>query len=370
MKKITYIYSKNRKYNYVNNNIQAEEFYYGLTRFDDSGFEIDIIEFEIKKSIFSVLLHYFDRVMNKFISLPFYTSKLVSFKNLKKMFKTDELFLVNESVGCSALPLLIFLKLFSKVNVSIFVMGLYSKQVRYKKFEKIHIYIIKILIYFVDNVIFLGKAEMERAVVIHRKKLKKFKFLPFPVDNNFWRQEESIKIDDRKGIIFVGNDSIRDYEFLINLATNMQDYNFTIVSSNSSLLNLDLPNVQILKGFWGGEYLSDIELKKLYSKARLSIIPLKESYQPSGQSVAQQSMSAGVPVLITEIKGFWNKEDFKDNYNIFFMKDNNVENWTAKISKIYSDHTLLKDVTKNAKKTVTNNYDLDSFYNELLNLIR
>lgn len=370
MKKITYIYSKNRKYNYVNNSIQAKEFYYGLTRFDDNEFEIDIIEFEINKSIFSRLLHYFDRVMNKFISLPFYTSKLVSFKNLKKMFKTDELFLVNGSVGCSALPLLIFLKLFSKVNVSIFVMGLYSKQVRYKKFERIHIYTIKALIYFVDNVIFLGKAEMERAVVIHRKKLKKFKFLPFPVDTDFWRQEERIKIDDRKTIIFVGNDSKRDYQFLINLATNMQDYNFTVVSSNSSLLNLDLPNVKILKGFWGGEYLSDLELKELYSKARLSIIPLKESYQPSGQSVAQQSMSVGVPVLITKTRGFWNKEDFKDSFNIFFMKDNNIENWTAKISTIYSDHTLLKEVTKNAKKTITNNYDLDSFYNELLNLTR
>ena len=33
MKKITYIFSGNRKKNYESNSIQAKEFYYGLTSF-------------------------------------------------------------------------------------------------------------------------------------------------------------------------------------------------------------------------------------------------------------------------------------------------------------------------------------------------
>ena len=34
----------------------------------------------------------------------------------------------------------------------------------------------------------------------------------------------------------------------------------------------------------------------------------KRKFQPSGQSVALQSMSLGIPVMITETKGFWQKE--------------------------------------------------------------
>ena len=40
----------------------------------------------------------------------------------------------------------------------------------------------------------------------------------------------------------------------------------------------------------------------------MTIIPLKNSIQPSGQSVALQSMACGTPVVITETFGFWDKK--------------------------------------------------------------
>ena len=48
-----------------------------------------------------------------------------------------------------------------------------------------------------------------------------------------------------------------------------------------------------------------ILLKEIYDKSFISLIPLKDSLQPSGQSVALQSMSMMVPVIITKTVGFW-----------------------------------------------------------------
>ena len=49
---------------------------------------------------------------------------------------------------------------------------------------------------------------------------------------------------------------------------------------------------------------------------------MKESLQPSGQSVALQSIACGTPVLITKTGGFWDNKNFKDKDNIFFAMKN------------------------------------------------
>lgn len=370
MKKITYIFSGNRKKNYESNSIQAKEFYYGLTSFAEENKTVDIIEFSHNNKNHKWLLTFIDKVLNKFFSLPFYMSRLVSSKNYKKLKKTDELFLVNESVGCSALPLLIMLKIFSKTNISLFVMGLYSKKIKYSSMKRAHFLIIKILVFFVDNVIFLGKAEMERASSIHKKNKKKFTYIPFSTDTEFWKNNENLDLSKNEKIIFVGNDGNRDFDLVLNLISIMKDQKFIVVSSSNKFNTLDNPNVELFKGFWGCEDLSDEHLKNLYSSSRLTLIPLKESYQPSGQSVALQSMSLGIPVLITNTSGFWDREEFLENQNIFFIEDNNPNKWASKISLISNNQNLLQKVAKNAKNTVTRNYGLDSFYNKLLKLIK
>ena len=70
--------------------------------------------------------------MSKILSLPFYTSLIVSTKNLKILLKTNKLILVNENIGCSVLPLLILIKFKKDIKISLFVMGLYSKKLRFE----------------------------------------------------------------------------------------------------------------------------------------------------------------------------------------------------------------------------------------------
>jgi len=72
--------------------------------------------------------------------------------------------------------------------------------------------------------------------------------------------------------------------------------------------------VELLSGDWKESILSDIEIRKLIQKSRLVILPLKKTFQPSGQSVALQTMACGKPVIISKTDGFWDPENFS-NYS-------------------------------------------------------
>ena len=71
-----------------------------------------------------------------------------------------------------------------------------------------------------------------------------------------------------------------------------------------------------------GEVLAidDLELRNIYQNAKLTIIPLKDSLQPSGQSVALQSIACGTPVIITHTSGFWDKKTLKIKKIYFLLK--------------------------------------------------
>jgi glycosyltransferase involved in cell wall biosynthesis len=110
-------------------------------------------------------------------------------------------------------------------------------------------------------------------------------------------------------------------------------------------------------------------MKDIYAKSSLSIIPIHNSYQPSGQSVALQSMSMGVPVAITHTDGFWDKELFSNSDNIFFVERNIVSLWTQSIIHIMSDLKLQKKISLEAAKTIDRHYKSDLFSIKLFNIL-
>ena len=362
--KITYVFSGPRRDNYLNNSVEAKEFYYGVFNPEFDSSNIEIIDFQLKKSIPNSLLQFFDRVFTKLFSLPFYTARLTSYENFKTFKNSSHIFLVNENVGCSSLLLLLFINK-KKVKISMFVMGLYSKKLRFRYFKIIHNLLIKLLISQIDFVHFLGKGEFNKACDTHPKLSKKFNYFPFSIDTNFWAPNENFNLKNNSNILFVGNDGNRDAELLISIAEALPNYKFIFVSKIPILQNIELPNVNLISGSWGEKAVTDSELKEIYNNARLTIIPLKESSQPSGQSVALQSMSVGVPVLISKTTGFWDNEVFKDNVHLFFQNDNNLESWSEKIKYLYKNIGEIEPISNNSKSLTYKYFDLDSFYKRL-----
>ena len=147
----------------------------------------------------------------------------------------------------------------------------------------------------------------------------------------------------------------------------MTNVNFKVLSSRLNKNDFDFKNVEVIEGVWWKNLVSDNDIKKLYSEALLTVLPLKESLQPSGQSVALQSMSMGTPVMITETKGLWDMKNLKNNENIFLMKENDVLEWKQKINEISQNNKILKKVSSNGLETIKSIYNIDSFDKAVIN---
>ena len=104
-----------------------------------------------------------------------------------------------------------------------FVMGLYSKKLKYKKFKFLQNFVINFLVNSLDNLFFLGKGELERAKKI-KNNHEKFHFVSFSIDQDFWTSNTSSDLRNRK-IIFVGNDGNRDTKLLLEIAKFFNNFN-------------------------------------------------------------------------------------------------------------------------------------------------
>ena len=363
MNKIVYVFKGGRKETLENNSIEAKEFYYGLTRFQENKFNTSIIELDKKNpSIFNIF-YIADKILYKISNLPFFSSKFLTFENIKILKNADVVFLVNESIAISSLPYLIF----NKSKNYMFAMGIFSRETKNKLINKIQKSIMKVLFKHLEKVIFLGQPEYKQACISFPKLKNKFEFLPFAIDHEFWSESEESVIKDK--IIFVGNDQNRNIDLLIEISRKLPDKNFIFVTSLIKE-NKNLPkNITLINSSWHNSYLTDSELKKLYLQSKLSLVPLKNTIQPSGQSVTLQSMSMGVPVMISETKGFWDIHNFFDEKNIVFIKNNDADEWVNKINNYYDAKEKLDSIAKNSRKTVISNYKIETFYNKLIEII-
>ena len=88
--------------------------------------------------------------------------------------------------------------------------------------------------------------------------------------------------------------------------------------------------------------MTDKDLSKYYSQSFLTILPINNTIQPSGQSVTLQSMAVGTPVLISKFDGFWEKDIFINNKNIFFIENFNYDEWANLIRKLYKNQILFR----------------------------
>jgi glycosyltransferase involved in cell wall biosynthesis len=147
----------------------------------------------------------------------------------------------------------------------------------------------------------------------------------------------------------------------------MKHRKFIFVSSNPKLLSLELENIEIIKGSWSNEHLSDKRLKDIYTSARMVILPLKNSTQPSGQSVTLQAMSLRVPVLISLTDGFWDTHNFIEDKNIFFERENTLDSWVDRIDNLFIDTKKLDFISKNSSQLIKKNYDIEIFNKFMIN---
>ena len=144
----------------------------------------------------------------------------------------------------------------------------------------------------------------------------------FGVDESFWTMPAHGGA--RAGVLAVGNDGRRDYATLVESARLLPEVQFTVITRLDAPDNLPT-NVRWRRGDWKENAVSDVGLRELYQTAACVVVPLKESIQPSGQSVAMQAMMCGAPVVITKTQGWWGSEVIRDGKEVRLVSPENAE---------------------------------------------
>jgi len=364
--KVTFIFQSGRKGRLEKHNAYAKDMFYTFFNFKNE-FDTDLIEFGgFNDTKFNWFLFYFEReFVRRFLKIPLFATFLTNKMNYEKIINSDQVIMSSQRVACSTLPMIIKARLSrKKTKFNFFVMGMFSSKPKYKIFIPFQSIYFKVLIYLSNNVFFIGRGEYEFAIKKHKLLKSKFSYISFGVDTDFWSEDNEFESKDREGILFVGNDSNRDLKLLLDIAEELNDIKFTFLTSQ--IFDKKIPNnVELIKGSWGENELSDTDVKELYLSHRLTLVPLIESLQPSGQSVTLQSMSVGTPVVLSKTSGLWDTKNLVDNVNILLIENNTLDEWINVIKINYYDNEKLKMISKQSTAVVEDALSLDLFYNQI-----
>ncbi len=365
MQKITYIYQAGRTARMSDMENSAKEFFYGYFHMKKAYPDTNHLEFDSKNNISITKL--FNNFIRKLSGLPFFSDLIINSNNKKVLKNSKKIIATNQRVGFSILSFLIFNHK-KKIKSYVFIMGLFNNNPknRIKKFFRI--FFIKVFMATFNHMIFLSSGEFKFVSEKYPKYKEKMHFLPFSVDQEFWVSNNR-PYKKKNNILFIGNDGKRDYKFAIDLAKELSFLNFDFITKKITNSEIKSDNVNLLSGKWDDMNISDSDIRDYYQEADLSIIPIFNSLQPSGQSVALQSMSMGIPVLITKTDGFWEPELYKNNENIIFVEKNDINLWKENILSLLENDDLNVKVSKNGKDLVSKNNNLNIFNRKLKEII-
>lgn len=206
----------------------------------------------------------------------------------------------------------------------------------------------------------LSEGEIEE---LQRKLGQEVHYIPFGTDIDFWTPDEKISDNDEPYVLSVGNDAKRDYELLVKAWK--PEYPLLKIVTQRALPRLPA-NIQKVDSDWcfkpaqqeGVNALLDQakELRDLYQKSFFVIVPLQETFQPSGQSVTQQGMVMKKAVVVSKIQGMWNKVLMKDEDSVLFIKPHDEISLQTAVEKLIRDHSLRKSLSERGREVVLQNF--------------
>ena len=364
-----FVYFNGRAEKLKGKDIRPRDFFYGYHYATSIGYITEILEFGNKEpgnKILSKILLKIQQLILKAFKFQYDFVGIIKPNNWKLLKNSKNIILSNQRIAHSLLPFLLYVKLFKKSNtITVIAMGLFNSSSKNLLIIKIHNFLHKIMIKNISRMVFIGQPEYLYATQVFTRYSKKFQYIPFGVDKDFWKKKNTQDPSSDDYILFIGNDTNRDFDFLVSLANKLQNKKFIVVTEKLEESEFKGTNVKLLNGSWNKDLLTDEYLRNLYDNAKITIVPLKEGLQPSGQSVTLQSMATETPVIITKTRGFWSQDDFIHKENIYFTQSNDLEVWKKAIDSLYEDKDMYQSISINSRNLIERKYNSD-YFNSLL----
>ena len=338
--------SRKQIYSDAINNNAPKDFFYGSI--SSPNFDIDNSVINTRPSKSDLNISILNRLINKYFNLNF------SKKKAEFLFKSIPLnSRVLSFTDWDSMNIAVFHKLRKDLKMICGFHGLYNF---YKRTPKSFIstkkkYFSKALnnMY---HIFFFGPEDRNKCIKFFNIPKKKTSIYRFGVDTDFWRKFE--KYENNIDVLSIGSDMHRNYSIFNEMRI---DFNLTLITRlNVKQLS---KKAKILSGSKNEPFLTDNELRNYYNKSKIIVIPLRETLQPSGYSVALQAMACGKPVIMTKIKGLWDSQIFKNMKNIIFVPPNNPEKLYSSIRSLLNNPMHRSEISIEARKTALNYFSLE-----------
>lgn len=178
----------------------------------------------------------------------------------------------------------------------------------------------------------------------------------FGVDTKFWQPDPGAKRDI---VLSIGNDGRRDFPTLVAAADRIP---LPVHIVTKMTLPPNLPaNVTQHRGSWHGAELSDAQIRTLYQRARVVVVPIQPTNQPSGQSVTLQAMACGCPVVLTETEGLWSREQLKDGENVLLVRPGDSAHLAERVGEVIADEGVAERLGRAGRASVERSGSIEEF---------
>jgi glycosyltransferase involved in cell wall biosynthesis len=190
--------------------------------------------------------------------------------------------------------------------------------------------------------------------------------VPFGVDTSFWTPPSDVEPEG--AVLAIGNDGHRDWDTLIAAAPSIAApvRIFTRHAPPSPLPE----NVTWEYADWASQALSDEQVRDLYRRAAVVVVPTKDVPQPSGQSVTLQAMAAARPVVLSKTRGLWAPDELRDGENVLLVPPADSAELAGAVRSLLDDRNRADAIGTSARESVVAGATIESYAERLLEVCR
>jgi len=351
---IAFIYAKGRKARYDDtvNGLAATEFFYGALELEKAGHTIT--QFELGQSGMTKFWHKVAEQLYRWRLTPTRTngSTLADLHKMCSSLNKQDVIVATTTAAAFGLAVLKFFGFVKRPIVAIHC-GIVNYQLAQPR-RKLNAFALKIM-----WTQLFGEGELSDVKKFYDVPVSRIEVNQFGVDTGFWQPADG----DENYILSVGNDERRDYDLLIRAAGEVKR-DFKILTRREIKGEIP-PNVEIIKGGWHEQAVTDKDLRQLYQRASIVVIPLINSPQPSGQSVCLQAMACGKTVILTRTDGLWSHEMMRDGENVIFVPPGDQSALLDAIKQFVRNNGQLNKIGDCARETACAEGNITTFAERL-----
>ena len=153
---------------------------------------------------------------------------------------------------------------------------------------------------------------------------RKVHFLADGIDTDFFVPKKTKSTID---ILSVGKDPFRDYKTFFRAIKDLH-LKISVVCNPENVKGFKIPNNTMLYS-----NISFRELRELYWKTKVVVLPMKETNKPQGHTVLLTAMAMGKKIIASDVPGITTSYDLKKYPGITLVKPENSQELTHEIAK-------------------------------------